>query len=133
MVGTFAEDCNQGIAEGGARAIYDVLPPGYGYPTFTAINHYGTFRSQVVRADRIGPNRLIMYTDDPSGTWNEIDIQKAGNGFLTTRMVSHKPNAYAPVVAIDDRGFAGNGRQGVLVERCSDSLPGPVPLSAERP
>ena len=133
VVGTFAEDCSRGIAEGGARAIYDVPPSGYGYPTFTAVNRYGTFRSRIVRADRIGTNRLIMYVDDPSGTWNEIDIEKTGNGFVTTRMVSHRRDAYRPVVAIGDRGRDGNSGTGLVVERCSDLPIGPVPLSAERP
>jgi hypothetical protein len=133
VVGTFAEDCSRDIAQGGARAIYDVPAPGYGVPTFTAVNRYGTFRSRIVRADRIGPNRLIMYVDDPNGGWSEIDIEKTGNGFVTTRMVSHQPNAYRPVVAIGDRGPRGNGREALFVERCPDSPLGPPPLSAERP
>jgi hypothetical protein len=133
VVGTFAEDCSRGIDAGGARAIYDVPPSGYGYPTFTAINRYGTFRSRIVRADRIGPNRLIMYVDDPTGTWNEIDMEKTGNGFVTTRMVSHRPDTYRPVVAIGDRGADGARGAGLVVERCSDLPVGPVPLSAQRP
>ena len=133
VVGTFAEDCARGIDAGGARAIYDVPPSGNGYPTFTAINRYGTFRSRIVRADRIGPNRLIMYVDDPSGAWNEVDIERAGNGFVTTRMVSHRPDVYRPVVAIGDRGPRGNSGEGLYVERCSDLPAGPVPLSAQSP
>ena len=133
VVGTFAEDCSRGIDAGGARAIYDVPPGGYGYPTFTAVNRYGTFRSRIVRADRIGPNRLIMYIDDPTGTWNEVDIERTGNGFVTTRMVSHRPDTYRPVVAIGDRGADGNSGAGLVVERCSDVPVGPVPLSAQRP
>lgn len=131
VVGTFAEDCSRGIEAGGARAIYDV-PPG-GYPTFTAVNRYGTFRSRIVRADRIGPNRLIMYIDDPGGAWNEIDMERAGNGFVTTRMVSHQPNTYRPVVAIGDRGRGGNGGDSLYVQKCSDSPRLPPPLSAEQP
>jgi hypothetical protein len=133
VVGTFAEDCSRDIADGGARAIYDVPPPGYGYPTFTAINRYGTFRSRIVRADRIGPNRLIMYFDDPGGAWNEIDMRREGNGFVTTSMISHRPDAYRPVVAIGERGPGGSSGQGLYIERCSDSPAGPPPLSAQRP
>jgi hypothetical protein len=133
VVGTFAEDCSRGVDAGGARAIYDVPPSGYGYPTFTAINRYGTFRSRIVRADRIGLDRLIMYIDDPTGTWNEIDIEKTGNGFVTTRMVSHRPDTYRPVVAIGDRGPDGARGAGLVVERCSELPVGPVPLSAQRP
>ena len=119
MVGTFAPDCNQGIADGGSRAIYDVPPVLDEYPTITAINRFGTFRSRIMRADRIGADRLIMYTDDPSGTWNEIDIEKAGNGFAATRMVSHKPNGYPPVIAIGDRAQAANGAETLFLERCA--------------
>jgi len=133
VVGTFAEDCSRDIAAGGARAIYDVPPLGYGYPTFIAVNRYGTFRSRIVRADRIGPNRLIMYIDDPSGTWNEIDMTREGNGFVTTSMISHRPNTYRPVVSIGDRGPGGIRGQGLYVERCSDVPVGPVPLSAQNP
>jgi hypothetical protein len=133
VVGTFAEDCSRGIDAGGARAIYDVPPSGYGYPTFTAVNRYGTFRSRIVRADRIGPNRLIMYVDDPSGTWNEIDMEKTANGFVTTRMVSHRPDTYRPIVAIGERGPRGNGGEGLVIERCSDLPGGRVPLSAQSP
>ena len=124
IVGTFSDDCSRGIAEGGARAIYDV-PPG-GVPTFTAVNRYGTFRSKIVRADQVNANTLIMYIDDPDGTWNEVDVQRQGNGFLTTRMVAHKPNAYRAVVAVGDpdafdyrRPTADAGR-GLFVERCSE-------------
>jgi hypothetical protein len=87
----------------------------------------------VSHCDRIGPNRLIMYTDDPSGTWNKIDIEKASNGFVTTRMVSHRPYAYRPVVAIGSPGPRGNRGDGLFVERCSDSPATPLPLSAQRP
>jgi hypothetical protein len=124
VVGTFSDDCSRGIAAGGARAIYDVPPVGI--PTFTAVNRYGTFRSKIVRADQVNANTLVMYVDDPDGTWNEIHIQRQGNGFLTTRMVSHKPNAYRPVVAvggedeIDARRPAGDTGRGLFVERCSE-------------
>ncbi|HEY1506916.1 MAG TPA: hypothetical protein VGF92_21625 [Stellaceae bacterium] len=119
VVGTFAEDCSKGIAEGGARAIYDVPPAGV--PTFTAVNRYGTFRSKIVRADRVSADTIIMYTDDPGGAWNEIDIRKAGNGFVTTRMISHKPDQYRPLVAIGDRGMGGAAAHGLYVEKCSDN------------
>jgi hypothetical protein len=118
VVGTFADDCSKSIDEGGARAIYDVS--GAGYPTFTAVNRYGTFRSKIVRADRIGANTLVIYTNDPGGAWDEIDIHKEANGFRTTRMVSHKPNNYRPVVAIDSDGPAGPRDQGLFVEKCSN-------------
>lgn len=118
VVGTFADDCSKSIDEGGARAIYDVS--GTGYPTFTAVNRYGTFRSKIVRADRINANTLIIYTDDPGGAWNEIDLQREANGFRTTRMVSHKPNGYRPVVAIGGDGPAGRSDEGLFVERCSN-------------
>ena len=129
VVGTFAEDCSRGITQGGARAIYDVPPPGHGDPTFTAVNRYGTFRSRIVRADRIGPDTLIMYVDNPGGAWDEIDIRKTGNGFVTTRMVSHRPDQYRALVAVGKRGSG----EGLFVERCPDSPGGAAPLSAERP
>ena len=124
VVGTFAEDCSRGIEAGGARAIYDVPPTGYA--TFTAVNRYGTFHSKIVRADQINANTLIMYTNDPDGTWSEIDIQKAGNGFLTTKMVSHKPNRYLPLVAIGEGGSTGSAGRGLFVEKCADSAVSPT-------
>jgi len=133
VVGTFAEDCSRAIAQGGARAIYDVPPPGYGDPTFTAVNRYGTFRTKIVRADRIDDNTLIMYFNDPGGAWSEVDIRKSGNGFITTKMVSHRPNQYRPLVAIGDRRPGGNSGEGLFVEKCSDAPIAPAPLSAERP
>ena len=117
MVGTFSDDCSRSIEDGGARAIYE--DGGY-YPTFTAVNRYGTFHSKIVRADRIGPDRLIMYVDDPSGAWNEIEIERAENGFVTTRMVSHRPNDYRPQVAIGGDRFTPDTGDGLFVERCSN-------------
>ncbi|HWE75966.1 MAG TPA: hypothetical protein VG328_22595 [Stellaceae bacterium] len=120
VVGTFAEDCSRSVAQGGARAVYDV--PASGDATFTAVNRYGTFRSRIVRADRIGPDTLIMYVDDPGGAWNEIDMRRVDNGFVTTRMVSHKPNEYLPRVAVGNTGAsdAATGGQGLFVQRCSE-------------
>lgn len=128
VVGTFADDCNRGIDAGGARAIYDV--PLDGYATVTAINRYGTFRSKIVRADQVSPNTLIMYTNDPNGAWNEIEIQREGNGFITRRMVSHQPNQYRPVVAVGNRGMVGGSGEGLYVEKCSDRAVPPT-LGAE--
>jgi hypothetical protein len=120
IVGTFAEDCSRSIDAGGARAIYDV--PATGYPTFTAVNRYGTFRSTIVRADRVAPDTLVMYSDDPGGAWNEIDIQRKGDGFVTTRMVSHKPNEYRPLVAVGDAGpaAAGGDDPGLFMQKCAE-------------
>jgi hypothetical protein len=126
IAGTFSDDCSRSLAEGGARAIYDVPPSGV--PTFTAVNRYGTFRSKIVRADQVNADTLIMYIDDPDGTWNEVDVQREGNGFLTTRMVAHKPNAYRPVVAVGDpdafdyRRAAADTRRGLFVQKCSDGI-----------
>jgi hypothetical protein len=117
VVGTFAEDCAKSIEQGGARAIYAVPPVGY--PTFTAVNRYGTFQSKIVRADRVGPDTLILYTDDPGGAWNEIDMRRVDNGFVTTRMVSHKPNEYRPLVAVGNSGSSING-DGLFVQKCSE-------------
>ena len=118
VVGTFADDCSKSIEEGSARAIYDVSTAGY--PTFTAVNRYGTFRSRIVRADRINANTLVIYTNDPGGAWNEVDIQKEPNGFRTTRMISHKPNQYRPLVAIGSDGPASDTGPGLFVEKCSN-------------
>jgi hypothetical protein len=119
VAGTFADDCSKRIDEGGARAIYDVSTAGY--PTFTAVNRFGTFRSKIVRADRINADTVIIYTDDPGGAWNEIEMRKTGNGFVTTRMISHKPNDYRPVVAIGHAGGRpGEDDEGLFVEKCSD-------------
>jgi hypothetical protein len=118
VVGTFAEDCSRSVADGGARAIYELGPPG-GYPTFTAVNRYGIFRSKIVRVDRVNPDTLILYTDDPGGAWNEIDMRRVDNGFVTTRMISHKPNDYRPLVAVGGPG--GNaGGEGLFVQRCAE-------------
>jgi hypothetical protein len=128
MVGTFADDCSRSIQAGGARAIYDVPPTGYA--TFTAVNRYGTFQSKIVRADQVNANTLIMYTNDPGGAWNEIEIQREGNGFMTRRMVSHQPNQYRPIVAVGRGGMADNNGTGLFVERCSNSSLSPT-LGAE--
>lgn len=120
IVGTFAEDCSKSIEAGGARAIYDVPATGYAAPTFTAINRYGTFRGQIVRADRIGYDRLVMYIDNPGGAWDEVEIRKTANGFVTTRMVSHKPNQYRPQVAIGEGGLVADAQRGLFVEKCSE-------------
>ena len=118
VVGSFSEDCARPIAAGGARGIYDVS--GAGYPTFIAINRYGTFGSKIVRADQIGPDRLILYIDRPGGAWDEIDLQKKDNGFLTTRMVSHKPNEPRPLVAIGSDRYAAPAGDGLFVQKCAD-------------
>jgi hypothetical protein len=118
ILGTFAEDCSTSIEDGGARAVYEV--PAAGYPTFTAINRFGTFRSKIVRADRINASTLIMYVDDPDGAWDEIDLRKVDNGFLTIRVVSHKLNEWRPLVAIDNGRLAGNTDRGLFIEKCSD-------------
>jgi len=118
VAGTFSDDCSRSIADGGARAIYDVSTAGY--PTFTAVNRYGTFRSKIVRVDRIGPDRLVMYIDDPGGAWSEVDIRRQGDGFVTTRMINHKPNGYRPVVAVGSDGPPGTGGdEGLFVQRCA--------------
>lgn len=119
VVGTFAEDCARSVADGGARAIYAVRPGTY--PTFTAVNRYGRFQSKIVRADRIGPDTLIIYTDDPGGAWNEIDMRRVDNGFVTTRMISHKPNEYRPLVAVGNTGAGPSaGGDGLFVQKCSE-------------
>ena len=76
LVGTFSDDCSKTIEDGGARAIYEV--PATGYPTFTAVNRLGTFRSKIERTDQVGDDTLIMYVVHPDGAWDEIDIQKEG-------------------------------------------------------
>jgi hypothetical protein len=119
VVGTFADDCSKSVAEGGARAIYDVPPTGAA--TFIAVNRYGTFRSKIVRVDRRGPDTIVMYTDDPGGAWNQIVMTKRDGGFVTTQMVSHKPNDYRPVVAIGSDSPEGtvSPDEGLFVQRCS--------------
>ena len=124
VVGTFADDCSRQIEACCARAIYDVTPTGY--PTFSAVNRYGTFRSTIVRADQVNANTLIMYTNDPGGAWNEIEIQRDGSGFVTRRMISHQPNQYRPLVAVGTGGMAGTSGEGLFVEKCSDSAVSPT-------
>ena len=117
IVGTFSDDCSRPVAEGGARAIYEVRPGTY--PTLTVINSLGTFQSKIVRVDAIGPTELVMYIDDPDGTWNEVDIEKEGQGFRTFRMVVHRPNAYLPLTPVNNGFVAGGQALGPYAEKCA--------------
>src|SRR6185437_2599872 len=118
LVGTFSDDCSKTIEDGGARAIYEV--PATGYPTFTAVNRLGTFRSKIERTDQVGDDTLIMYVVHPDGAWDEIDIQKEGAGFRTIKRVVHKRNAWHPTITVDAGHTVGNGVAGLVVEKCSD-------------
>ncbi len=124
LVGTFSDDCSKTIEEGGARAIYEA--PETGFPTFTAVNRFGTFRSEIERVDhRVSSDTLIMYVVHPDGAWDEIDIQKEGTGFRTIKMVVHKRSIWSPSLTVDagrivGSGDAGSGSDGLLVTKCSD-------------
>jgi hypothetical protein len=114
LVGTFSDDCSKPVKEGGARAIYEVPATG-GFPTFTAVNGYGTFRSQIERTDQFNADTLIMYVVHSDGAWDKIDIQKEGTGFRTIKMVVYKRNAWSPsVTAID------SSADGLVLAKCSD-------------
>jgi hypothetical protein len=124
LVGTFSDDCSKAIEEGGARAIYET--PEEGYPTFTAVNRFGTFQSKIERVDyRVSSDMIIMYVVHPDGAWDEIDIQKEGTGFRTVKMVVHKRNDWSPSLTVDagrivGSSVVGSGSDGLLVVKCSD-------------
>lgn len=124
LVGTFSDDCSKAIEEGGARAIYET--PERGYPTFTAINRLGTFRSKIERTDyQASSDTLVMYVVHPDGAWDAIEIQKEGAGFRVVQMVAHKRNEWRLLLAVDAGQIVGGsvvsrGSAGVLVAKCSD-------------
>lgn len=98
---------------------YDVRPGAY--PTLTVINSLGTFHSKIVRVDVVGPTELVMYIDDPDGTWNDVEIEIGDRGFRTTRMVVHRPDAYRPLTPVDNGLVAGGRALGPFAEKCGPS------------